>query len=79
MAVRTGRIARMYTMSTISNNPNIALMSMKFGDFSSTNNAGTNVTIAKIFSPIQSSIGSSVSFSIDHYVFSRALIFIKAI
>jgi hypothetical protein len=56
MAERNGRMAMRYATSTISNNPNIARMAVKFGESSATSKAGTYVTIAKIFSPIQSSI-----------------------
>jgi hypothetical protein len=56
MTERNGRMAMRYAISTISNNPNIARTAMKVGESSATNNAGTNVTIARIFSPIQSSI-----------------------
>jgi hypothetical protein len=57
MADRNGRMAIKYTMSTISIRPNIALMSMKLGESSATNNAGTNVTIDQIVSLIQLSTG----------------------
>jgi hypothetical protein len=56
IAARNGRMAMRYATSTISNNPNIARMATKFGESSAKNTAGTDVTIAKIFSPIQSSI-----------------------
>jgi hypothetical protein len=49
MTERNGRMAMRYAISTISNNPNIARTAMKVGESSATNNAGTNVTIARIF------------------------------
>ena len=58
IAERNGCMAITYTMSTINNNPNIARMSMKFGESSATNNAGTKVTAAHSLSTIQSSITS---------------------
>src|SRR5262249_43487761 len=54
MTERNGRIARSYTISTISNNPNIARMRLKFGESWATN-TGSQVSIAQIFSEIQSS------------------------
>jgi hypothetical protein len=50
---RVGRMAMRYTTRTISNNPNIPLIRMKFGESSATNNAGTYETIAIILSEIQ--------------------------
>jgi len=50
MTERNGSIAMTYTTSTISGNPYIARISMKFGESSATIKAGTYVTIAKIVS-----------------------------
>ena len=55
---RNGRIAMRHTTKTTNIRPSIPRMRKKRGESWSTNKAGTAVTIAKIVSPIQSSIFS---------------------
>src|SRR3954462_77981 len=57
MVDRNGRIAIRYATRTMKLKPNIARMAVKLGDVSSTNTAGSSVISARIFVPIQSSIG----------------------
>src|SRR5712691_1264809 len=58
---RNGRIAMRHTTKTTNIRPSIPRMRKKRGESWSTNKAGTAVTIAKIVSPIQSSIFSTQS------------------
>jgi hypothetical protein len=55
---RNGRMAMRYTIKTINIRPNIPRTRVKVGESWSTNKAGTDVTVAKTVSPIQSSIFS---------------------
>jgi hypothetical protein len=71
--VRNGVTAMRYTTKTINMRPNIPRMIVNVGECSSTNIAGTDVTIAKIVSPIQSSIFSirSKGFRADYISIKR--------
>jgi hypothetical protein len=72
---RNGRIAMRHTTKTTNIRPSIPRMRKKRGESWSTNKAGTAVTIAKIVSPIQSSIFSIQSnrrFSRQLYQHRRA-------
>jgi hypothetical protein len=50
---RNGRMASRYTTNTTNRRPNIPRKSVNLGESSATNTAGTDVTIARIVSPIQ--------------------------
>src|SRR6478609_4553362 len=72
---RNGRIAMRHTTKTTNIRPSIPRIRKKRGESWSTNKAGTAVTIAKIVSPIQSSIFSIQSkrrFSRQLYQHRRA-------